>query len=73
MRYAHAVTVSAHQRKTGWLRRAAVLLLSAVREIFDEAAYERFLTRTKVASSVKAYEAFRKDYDVLKAKGPRCC
>jgi hypothetical protein len=67
------LTVSPQGVRTGWLRRAARLLLSAVREIFDEAAYERFLTRTKVASSVKAYEAFRKDYDVLKATGPRCC
>jgi len=73
MRHAHAVTVSAHQRKTGWLRRAAVLLLSAVREIFDEAAYERFLARNRAASSVEAYKAFRKDFEGLNTKRPRCC
>ena len=67
------LTITAQGSRTGWLPKAARLLLSTAREIFDEAAYERFLARTRAASSVEAYEAFRQDYEALKAKRPRCC
>ena len=73
MRHAHAGTLSARQRKAGWLLRAANLLLSIAREIFDEAAYERFLTRNRAASSVETYKAFREDFEGLNTKRPRCC
>jgi hypothetical protein len=58
---------------TTWLRRAAAVLLSAAREIFDEAAYDRFLTRTRTTSSVKSYESFCKDYEAVRTTRPRCC
>jgi hypothetical protein len=55
------------------LVRAVALLLSALREIFDESAYDRFLHRSRVPSSRKAYAAFRQEYEASKARRPRCC
>lgn len=54
------------------LKTAASLFLSALREIFDEAAYDRFLRRSELPSSPSAYAAFRLEQD--SRKGPtRCC
>ncbi len=52
---------------------AARILLATLREIFDEAAYERFLHRAQVASSPEAYAAFRREFDEAKARRPKCC
>jgi hypothetical protein len=49
------------------------LLLATLREIFDEAAYQRFLTRGKVASSPAAYADFLREGETAKARRPRCC
>lgn len=66
--------VVAHPSGTAaWLENAANLFLSVAREIFDESAYDRFLSRTQMASSPKAYAAFRKEHDALKARRHRCC
>jgi hypothetical protein len=51
----------------------ALLLASALREIFDESAYARFLDRRKLASSREAYAAFCRENEVAKARKPRCC
>jgi hypothetical protein len=56
-----------------WLKRTRVMLLSVFLEIFDESAYQRFLSRTQMTSSRRAYAAFRKEHDALKARQPRCC
>jgi hypothetical protein len=53
--------------------RAMSLLASALREIFDESAYARFLDRKQMASSAEAYAAFCQEYEVVKARRPRCC
>jgi hypothetical protein len=55
------------------LRLAARLLLSVLREIFDESAYTRFLDRNRVLSSPTAYAAFSREHEVAKARRPRCC
>jgi hypothetical protein len=55
------------------LTRAVALLLSCLREIFDESAYARFLHRSRVPSSREAYAAFRQEYESAKARRPRCC
>jgi hypothetical protein len=49
------------------------VLLATLREIFDEAAYQRFLTRGKVASSPAAYADFLREGETAKARRPRCC
>lgn len=57
----------------GSLGRVASVLMAAIREIFDESAYTRFLARTRTVSSVSAYAAFRRENELAKARRPRCC
>jgi hypothetical protein len=44
-----------------------------LREIFDESAYERFLSRKQMASSPIAYAAFRQELEEAKTRRPKCC
>jgi hypothetical protein len=60
------------QSSTGFMR-ALSLIMAALREIFDESAYARFLSRRQMASSREAYAAFCREYDTAKARRPRCC
>jgi hypothetical protein len=55
------------------LKSCAQILLAALREIFDESAYSRFLNQRQLASSRAAYAAFRQEHEVAKARRPRCC
>ena len=55
-----------------WVK-AARILLATLREIFDEAAYERFLRRTQMPSSPGAYAAFRQEFEEAKTRRPKCC
>jgi hypothetical protein len=52
---------------------ALALLAAALREIFDESAYSRFLERRQMASSRQAYAAFCKESESARARRPRCC
>jgi hypothetical protein len=54
-------------------RSAIALLIAALREIFDESAYARFLARNRIVSSPSAYAAFRRENELGKARRPRCC
>ena len=47
--------------------------VAALREIFDEAAYARFLRRCGIASSSEAYAAFRREFEEGKVRRPKCC
>jgi hypothetical protein len=47
--------------------------MAALREIFDEAAYARFLDRAGMASSSEAYAAFRREFEEAKVRRPKCC
>jgi hypothetical protein len=49
------------------------LLWATLQEIFDEAAYARFLQRAEVASSAEAYAAFRREFEEARVRRPKCC
>jgi hypothetical protein len=48
-------------------------MFAALREIFDEAPYVRFLNRTGMKSSSEAYAAFRREFEEAKVRRPKCC
>ena len=52
---------------------AVRILVAALREIFDETAYRRFLDRGGMPSSSEAYAAFRQEFEEAKARRPKCC
>ncbi len=49
------------------------LWLAALHEIFDEAAYQRYLLRNRQIASVETYAAFCRDHESLASRRPRCC
>ncbi len=49
------------------------LVRDALREIFEESAYERFLARRRVASSPAAYGDFLLESETARSRRPRCC
>jgi hypothetical protein len=55
------------------LRRISRMLVEMLREIFDEAAYARFLRRTNARSSRLAYAAYWREREATQARKPRCC
>lgn len=55
------------------MKRIAQILLAALREIFDESAYARFLERNRLTSSPAAYAAFLRENEAARARRPRCC
>lgn len=55
------------------IRIVASTALATLREIFDEAAYARFLSRAGVATSSEAYAAFRREFEEAKVRRPKCC
>jgi hypothetical protein len=59
--------------KAGYTAKAARTLLAALREIFDESAYDRFLLRTHASRSIASYRAFTRERDAAMQKKPRCC
>ena len=54
-------------------RNAFALVLSTLREIFDESAYARFLTRRQIATSPQAYADFLREMQTQRERRPRCC
>ena len=67
-----ALSWPVEQGSHGFTRPLSVLV-AALREIFDESAYARFLNRRQVASSRQAYAAFCRESEEGKARRPRCC
>jgi hypothetical protein len=53
--------------------RLFAVLLAALKEIFDESAYQRFLHRTRLQSSPNAYAMFQQENEQAKSRRPRCC
>jgi hypothetical protein len=49
------------------------ILTAALREIFDESAYQRFLVRRGLQSSPATYADFCSEHETAKARRPRCC
>ena len=56
-----------------WFVDGARLLLCALREIFDESAYTRFLVRNGGIPCPSSYAAFLREQEVIKARRPKCC
>jgi len=56
-----------------WFAGSIRLFLSALREIFDESAYARFLARHSISSCPDAYAAFLREHGAAKARPPKCC
>jgi hypothetical protein len=55
------------------ISRPCTVLIAALREIFDESAYARFLDRQRASSSPAAYGEFLREIEVAKARRPKCC
>lgn len=55
------------------MRRFAMLLVAALREIFDETAYQRFLARQGSTVSRESYAEFLRQTETARLKKPRCC
>ena len=53
--------------------RPLALFMAALREIFEESAYERFLDRHSLISSPRAYRDFLRETEGTKARRPKCC
>jgi hypothetical protein len=49
------------------------LMLATVREIFDESAYQRFLSQRQLGSSPAAYALFLREQETHRARQPKCC
>jgi hypothetical protein len=56
-----------------WFAGSIRLLVSTLREIFDESAYKRFLARHSISSCPDAYAAFLREHWTSKARRPKCC
>ena len=54
-------------------RRIVDLFVAALREIFDESAYARFLARTGQPSTRAAYAGFLRERAAQHERRPRCC
>jgi hypothetical protein len=54
------------------IRETIRVFVCTLREIFDEAAYTRFLQRTQMVSSPAAYASFWRERESSAPK-PRCC
>jgi hypothetical protein len=55
------------------VRKFIRIATAALREIFDEAAYARFLERTGQPSSRAAYAGFLRERAASHERRPRCC
>jgi len=55
------------------VRNIIATVVATFREIFDEAAYSRFLARHEMRSSPGAYAAFLREQEGIKARRPKCC
>jgi hypothetical protein len=56
-----------------WINSIWHILVDTLREIFDEAAYTRFLQRTGLTSSGDAYATFSREVEESKRRRPKCC
>jgi hypothetical protein len=55
------------------VKRILATLLAMLREVFDESAYARYLEKHQLCSSPEAYAGFLREYELAKARRPRCC
>jgi hypothetical protein len=57
----------------GIISRVSALLRATLREIFDENAYDRFLSRRGLVTSRDSYAAFLRESHAERTRRPRCC
>jgi hypothetical protein len=55
------------------LRQVIATFVATLREIFDESAYQRFLSFHRMESCPSAYAAFLREQEEAKARRPKCC
>jgi hypothetical protein len=55
------------------VQRFLAIIGEMLREIFDEAAYSRYLARHSSAHSVETYRAFLHEAEQARDRRPRCC
>jgi hypothetical protein len=55
------------------IRRTFSVMVSILREIFDESAYARFLERRQRTTSPTAYAEFLAESRQQRERRPRCC
>jgi hypothetical protein len=55
------------------VRQIAATIVAALREIFDESAYSRFLASRGLSSCPDAYAAFLSEQEDIKTRRPKCC
>ena len=55
------------------MKQFLVILVATLREIFDESAYARFLSKRGLDASQASYGAFLREHEAIKARRPRCC
>lgn len=55
------------------LARVVFVVMATLREIFDENAYARFLTRRALKPSRAAYGEFLRENACARERRPRCC
>jgi len=67
-----ALVCPVEQSSTGF-RYTLALLVATLREIFDESAYQRFLTQHHLDSGRVTYGAFLREQEKRKARQPKCC
>jgi len=61
-------------RKTReWIATIGITALAALREIFDENAYARYLEREQVGASRESYQAFQQEMVCRRERRARCC
>lgn len=60
-------------REGSALRRFAITLVTALREIFDENAYARFLARHRMANTRESYALYLRESNLTRERRPRCC
>lgn len=72
MRAPRKIKAGAHAMSAAMVR-SFQLLVAALREIFDESAYQRFLDRTQRPTSAGAYAVFRQENEQAKLRRPKCC
>ncbi len=52
---------------------AAEVLMQAMREIFDENAYARFLAYHRLDNTREAYASYLRESKTTRERRPRCC
>ena len=60
-------------RLKNFLREISSIVRAALKEIFDESAYARFLMRRQLRTSREAYAEFLRENETTRQRRARCC